>query len=79
MAIVPNLAGTGPYNMDSNGGAVGTDKRLSSPNRKNAGTPVGTLTPMYTGEMVFDTVNLQMYVGQSVTDNTAWVPVFVGV
>lgn len=78
MPIVPNLAGTGPYNMDTNGGAVGTDRKLASPNRKNAGTPYGSLTPQYSGEMVLDTVNQQLYVGGASTDNTAWTPVFRG-
>jgi hypothetical protein len=77
MPIVPNLADTGPYAMD-NVGAHGTDRKLASPNRKNAGTPYGSLTPQYSGEMVLDTVNQQLYVGGASTDNTAWTPVFRG-
>lgn len=79
MPIVPNLADTGPYNMDNNGGPVGTDRKLSTPNRRNAGTPYGVLVPMYPGEMVLDTVGNQLWVGRSYTDNTAWTPVVYGV
>lgn len=80
MAIVPNLAGTGPYAMDTNGGsAQGTDRKLASPNRKNAGSPYGVLNPMYPGEMVLDTTSAQLWVGGAPTDVNAWTPVFYGV
>lgn len=75
MAIVVDLAGVGTFRQDGRG----TDVKLSSPNRKNAGSPYGALTPLYSGEMVLDTVNQQLYVGGASTDNTAWTPVFFGV
>lgn len=75
MAIVVDLAGVGTFRQDGRG----TDVKLSSPNRKNAGSPYGVLTPQYSGEMVLDTVNQQLYVGGASTDNTAWTPVFYGV
>lgn len=75
MAIVVDLAGVGTFRQDGRG----TDVKLSSPNRKNAGSPYGVLTPQYSGEMVLDTVNQQLYVGGASTDNTAWTPVFFGV
>lgn len=75
MPIVPDLAGVGTFRQDGRG----TDVKLASPNRKNAGTPYGVLTPQYSGEMVLDTVNQQLYVGGAPTDNTAWTPVFYGV
>ena len=64
MAIVPNKDGGPNYN----------DKRLSTPNRNNAGTPVGALTPLYQGEIVLDTTNGILYVMTGTTNND-WMPV----
>lgn len=44
MAIVVDKSGNSPL-----------DVPYSSPNRKNAGTPLATLTPLYSGEVVQDT------------------------
>jgi hypothetical protein len=75
MPIVRDLAGGG--NVAFQDGRT-VDRKLASPNRKNAGTPYASLTPQYSGEMVLDTVNQQLYVGGATTDNTAWTPVFRG-
>lgn len=47
------------------------DKPLSAPNRKNAGTPVNSLVPQYSGEMVLDTTNGTLYYATDLT-TTGW-------
>ena len=64
MATVPDKANTA--------GAV-VDRKLATPNRNNAGTPVGALTPAYGGEVVLDTTNGITYVSTGIT-NADWMP-----
>lgn len=66
MAIVPNLA-----NIDAASSQL--DNRLSSPTRSNAGSPVGSLTPAFAGEIVHDTTNRILYVAVGVSNND-WAP-----
>lgn len=47
------------------------DKKLAEPNRTNAGTPIGALTPLYKGEMVLDTTSGTIYYALGLT-NTSW-------
>ena len=42
--------------------AMGVDRPYCSPNRVNAGTPIGAVTPLYGGEIVHDITNGGMYV-----------------
>jgi hypothetical protein len=69
MAIVADLSGNHPPSLPT-----GIDTRLSAPNRQNAGSPLSALTPLYSGELVLDTTNAQLYIGTGTT-NTSWVPV----
>lgn len=50
------------------------DKKYATPNRTNAGTPVSSLTPLYTNELVLDTTN-NVYYRANGTTNTSWLPV----
>lgn len=50
MAIVPNK-----------GMASAVDKKYATPNRTNAGTPIGSVTPLYPNELVFDSTNVRYY------------------
>lgn len=45
------------------------DKKYSTPNRTNAGTPIGSLTPLYPNELVFDSTNTRYYKGIGKTNN----------
>lgn len=69
MAIVADKSGNAPL-----------DKKFSDYNRTNAGTPVGTLVPMYTNELVLDTTNRQMWraIGTTNNDWTLVTPMVVG-
>lgn len=49
-----------------------TDRPYSSPNRKNAGSPIGSLTPLYSGEIVQDTTNGVFYYASGKT-SADWV------
>jgi hypothetical protein len=69
MAIVPNRDGR-PVNPD--GRMV--DPVYSQPNRNNAGTPVGSLTPSYINEVVLDTTSGQLYIAIGAA-NTNWTPI----
>lgn len=73
MAIVSDLSGNGHLALIG-----GVDQRLSSPNRRNAGTPVGSLVPQYSGELVLDTIGNQIFMGNGST-NADWLPVFVSI
>lgn len=65
MAIVKDAAFPG----------VAADKSYCTPNRTNAGTPNGSLTPQYLGEIVFDTTNkVRWKATHDVTANTGWRP-----
>ena len=61
--------------MDKSGNAprTGVDISFSKANRTNAGTPVGSLTPVIAGELVYDTTNGVMYRSTNTAANTSWV------
>lgn len=59
MAIVNNLALIG--------GPV--DPRLCTPNRQNAGSPIGSVVPLYIGEIVQDTTNVRLFQSTGPTNN----------
>jgi hypothetical protein len=65
MAIFPDKSGNSPIGL-------GVDKRFSSPNRKNAGAPNGSVTPLYAGEIVLDTTGGLAWKATDLT-NTGWV------
>lgn len=73
MAIVADLSGNFPPSLPG-----GVDTRLSSVNRNNAGSPVGTLTGAYPGEIVLDTVNNITWMNTGPT-NTQWTPVTIAI
>lgn len=50
------------------------DRKFATPNRSNAGTPVGSLVPSYTNELVLDTTNRQLWRAIGPT-NADWMPV----
>lgn len=61
MARVADLSGVNP-----------TDKPFDTYNRTNAGDPNGSLTPQYSGEIVLDTTNSQLWYAAGTANNT-WV------
>ena len=65
MATVPNKAYHTPL-----------DKKLSSYNRKNAGSPVGSVTPLYTGEIIMDTTDNKLWRAEGTTSND-WLPTVI--
>jgi hypothetical protein len=73
MATTVDLSGNYPPSMPT-----GVDNPLSKPNRQNAGSPVGSLTPAFSGELVFDTTNRMLFTATGVS-NTSWMPVVVAV
>lgn len=64
MAVVADKSGNGPV--------TGTDGTKMKANRTNAGSPSGSLTPAYSGELVYDTTNGVMYRGTNISANTSW-------
>ena len=64
MAIVADKSGNGPV--------TGNDYTSEKANRNNAGTPSGSLTPLFSGELVYDTTNGVMYRGTNTAANTSW-------
>lgn len=74
MAIIPNKDGAG---IGAGGGQTTTDKPFTSPNRKNAGSPLGALTPMYSGEIVLDTTTGDLWYATDTT-NSGWAPATIG-
>lgn len=60
--------------LDSSGNGVVTDvdRKLTRATRTNAGTPVGSLTPTFAGEIVFDTTNNVYYRGIDVAGTSSW-------
>jgi len=62
MATVVDKSGNSPAN--------GVDQKLETPNRTNSGSPQGSLTPQYAGELVHDTTNNDIYraYGQTTAD-----------
>ena len=69
MAIVPDLSGNFPASLQN-----GVDTRLASVSRNNNGSPIGTLTPAFSGELVLDTTLVQIYRATGLT-NLHWTPV----
>lgn len=65
MAIVADLSG-------NNGFSGPQDKSYSTYNRTNAGTPNGTLVPLYTGEIVLDTTNHNLWKAETLL-NSGWI------
>lgn len=63
MAIVKNKAQQGAL----------TDPSFCSPNRTNAGSPAGTITPQYAGEIIMDTTNNVRWKAHGVGSNS-WTP-----
>lgn len=63
MAIVREASDAGPV-----------DKSFCTHNREMAGTPNGTLTPEYAGEIVFDSTNKVRWKAIGLT-NEHWVPI----
>lgn len=74
MAIVPDLSSTTPGAIN-NSIPTGVDRKLATPNRVNAGTPYGVLTPMYAGEMVLDSTAAQLWTTSGGVTSTSWIPV----
>lgn len=68
MATVANKAGTNP---------VAIDRKLTTPNRKNSGSPQGSVTPEYTGEIVLDTTTGQLWYALDMT-TTGWATAAIG-
>lgn len=54
-----------------------TDKKYNDTNRKISGSPVGTTTPLYKGEIVQDTATGNLYFANDLT-NTGWCTVVIG-
>lgn len=52
----------------------GTDNSYDKVQRNNAGSPVGSVTPAYVGELIVDTTNFIVWRANG-TANTAWEPV----
>lgn len=67
MATVPNKDGGSNYN----------DRKLTTPTRKNAGSPQGSLTPAFAGEVVLDTTTGQLWYALDLT-TTGWATAAVG-
>jgi len=65
MAVVADLSGNRPNN------APNVDNELDKANRYNAGSPSGTLTPLFPGEQVMDTTNRVLWAAIGTT-NTSW-------
>ncbi len=70
MAIVPNKDGQG---ISAAGALSNVDRRYTTPNRKNAGSPAGSLTPAYAGEIVQDTTGNSLWIALDMT-TTGWAP-----
>ena len=58
MAIVANKDGAG---ITANGALGVVDRKYTTPNRNNAGSPVSSLVPAYTNELVLDTTNFILW------------------
>jgi hypothetical protein len=67
MATVADLSGNRPNN------APLVDVTYSKANRTNAGTPIGSLVPLYPGEIVLDSTNRLLWRAIGIT-NANWEP-----
>lgn len=56
----------------SENGTSVPDGAMTKVNRTNAGTPVGSLTPRFAGELVYDSTNAVHYRGLNTSANTSW-------
>lgn len=56
--------------VDLSGNRVGVDYKLTSYNRTNAGDPNGSVTPLFSGEIILDTTNKKMWQAQGIANNT---------
>ena len=72
MAIVTDLSGNWPVSMPT-----GIDQRLASPNRDNGASPLGSLIPLYAGEIVRDTTTGNLWFANAGLTTTSWVPYVV--
>lgn len=70
MATILDLSENAPASL------IGTDNPLSKYNRSNVGSPIGVLTPLFTAEIVLDTLSLQLFRAIGTT-NTSWTPITV--
>lgn len=71
MATVPDLSGNKPASLTAQGRDV--DYELGSANRSNAGDPNGSLTPLFCGEIIYDSTNHAYYRAEIAGDNNSWV------
>lgn len=71
MAIVPDLSGNACAANTLGGGPTDRDYAISAQNRTNAGTPNAVLTPLFVGEIVYDTTNNEYYRATTIA-NTTW-------
>ena len=69
MATVANLGDAGDFSV--------IDPPLTKQNRSNAGDPNGSLTPIFSGEIVLDTTNKKLWQAQTLL-NSGWVEIFIG-
>jgi hypothetical protein len=67
MATVRDLSGNSPIGSD-------VDNKLEEVNVYNAGDPTGSVTPNFSGELLFDTTNEIKYKAEGTT-STSWVRV----
>lgn len=66
MAETVDLSGNSPIGS--------ADNKLAHPNRSNAGSPAGSVTVAYPGELLLDTTNNILWRGYGT--GTDWQPVF---
>ncbi len=74
MAIVPDLSGYVHPALHARGTAV--DRKLADANRTISGSPLGSVTPQYTGERVLDSVGYQLWAATDLTVN-GWHPITI--
>ena len=72
MATVPDLSGI-PLMANGIAGR-NVDRKLTDANRNISGSPIGAVTPQYTGERVLDTVGYQLWTATDLTVN-GWHPI----
>lgn len=73
MAIIVNKDNSG---IIANGATANIDRPYSSPNRKQAGTPLATTTPLYSGEIIQDTTAGTLWYALGLT-SADWISVQV--
>ena len=76
MATVADLSGNFPASLVNQ--AIANDPQtMCAPNRSNAGSPAGAITPRFRGEVITDTVNNQIWVAAGTTSSD-WVAGVIG-